>query len=158
MKIDAVKKIKLNKKKIYICGAVVVIFTCIFAGCTIIKDLNYISITEKYNKAVKEYNSTLKEYDMKTLESSVENIEDCKAPASKLAVVSEKIEDIKKSFDNGNSVEQIKKDTETIENWTYNLKSSIKIAEQVKKPSVNWIKDKLSKIKKVNCIENVSTP
>lgn len=155
---NLINKIKNNKKYKFAIAVIVLIAVviCFIIGWSIIKNPRYVTITKKYNQAVNEYNSTLDKYNKITATSSVENIKGCKAPAKKLSLSSEKKEDIKKSLENGNSVKKIKKDTDTINTWIGNLKNSIEIAEQVKKPTVDWVKSKLSIIDKINTIETVT--
>ena len=116
------KAIKKKKKwplltfmSIFVIAAVVVLLVSYF-------NLDALCATRKYNKAVSKYNETLEKYNQSISKSSVENLEDCEAPADELETVSEKRDDIKKSISNGNSAANIRK--EIIPLQTFNASRS----------------------------------
>lgn len=120
-----------------------------------ISEADGVSVTKKYNQAVNEYNTLVNEYNLVLENCCIDNIAGLDY-YELLSNVSESTEDIQISFKNGNSVEKIKTDTKTINEWIEELEDKIVIVKQIVAPEEAWVIERLAKIERITEIAGVT--
>lgn len=132
-----------------------VVLLIVLGVINMISEADGVSVTQKYNQSVEEYNKLVDEYNLVLENCSIDNI-DGLGYYEPLTKVSEDEKDIQISFENGNSVTKIKNDTNTIKEWTKELKNKIVVVKQIVVPEESWVIERLSNIEEITEIAGVT--
>ena len=102
-------------KRPWIIGIVIVLLGLLFLGSLLVHQIkSAIKATEDYNIAVEKYNALAEEYEILISKACVDNIDNMLTSAGRLNVESTNPVDVVNSFMEGNSIEKIYKDIDTI--------------------------------------------
>lgn len=144
-------------KRPLIIGIVIVLLGLLFLGSLLVHQIkSAIKATEDYNIAVEKYNALAEEYEILISKACVDNIDNMLTSAGRLNVESTNPVDVVNSFMEGNSIEKIYKDIDTINEIIKSLEEAKRVVEQIINPSADWITSRLTEIKSITGTEAVS--
>ena len=159
MKDKIIAVIKKRKKLYVIITMVILLITIIslivYIGLKVNNEKERVEATKRYNSAVSEYNEMVNQYINSLDNCMIDNISGFYIP-EKLGLVSENSEDINATFENGNSIEKIEADIETINNMTKEIEDMNMVVAQIKQPSKDWVIERLEGIEEITDIGYVT--
>lgn len=112
--------------------------------------------TQGYNQSVEGFNLVAEQYNQAVQEISVANIDGLPASIDFLQTVSEDPADITTSIDNGNGVETILLDTESVLELTEAVEKATEILYQITNPSEEWVLESLGSVESITGMEAVT--